>query len=244
MQVLWVDAFSHQPTLRHDLIVDRGMPFEAACRHLAHERASPSDASGFRRSKRPMFGRDMYLLAVQKPGAPGLFNICRPNTGGSYFDMEVFFPAAAPPAKILQPHTSTSSAGMLNAASSHTFCPTSQQVLQADLLIHASGRAAGWCRSAVSTALDDVMVNGISEEGDSTALLARPAVVDQQLWFQLDAVVTSIAHPSTISMSVSSRGVGLKTSATPHASTAGAWCQGSTKLGTTCSAAETRSMHA
>ena len=89
MQVLWVDAFSQQPTMRHDLTIDRGMPFEVAQRRLAHERASPDDASGFRRSRRPMFGKDMILLATQKPGSPGLFNICRPNTGASYFDMEV-----------------------------------------------------------------------------------------------------------------------------------------------------------
>lgn len=89
VQVLWMDAFSQQPTLRHDLTVDRGMTFEMAQRRLAHERASPQDASSFRRSRRPMFGRDMILLATQKPGSPHLFNICRPNTGASYFDMEV-----------------------------------------------------------------------------------------------------------------------------------------------------------
>jgi hypothetical protein len=36
-----------------------------------------------------MFGRTMYLLATQKPGAAHTFAICRPNTGASYFDMEV-----------------------------------------------------------------------------------------------------------------------------------------------------------
>ncbi|KAK9798140.1 hypothetical protein WJX73_007295 [Symbiochloris irregularis] len=87
-QVLWVDALSHRPTLRHSVTVDRGMPFEVAQRRLAHQRTGPSDASGFRRSRRPMFGRDMVLLATQKPGSPGLFDIARPNTGASFFDME------------------------------------------------------------------------------------------------------------------------------------------------------------
>ena len=44
--------------------------------------AGPSDRSGFRVSRRPMFGRSVYLLAVQKPGAHNTFAICRPNTGG------------------------------------------------------------------------------------------------------------------------------------------------------------------
>jgi hypothetical protein len=44
--------------------------------------AAPGDRSGFRVSKRPMFGRSMCLLALQKPGARNLFSICRPNTGG------------------------------------------------------------------------------------------------------------------------------------------------------------------
>lgn len=36
-----------------------------------------------------MFGRNMTLLALQKPGAPNFFTILRPNTGESFFDMEV-----------------------------------------------------------------------------------------------------------------------------------------------------------
>lgn len=53
---------------------------QAACARLEHER-QPKDRSGFRVSRRPMYGRPAYLLALQKPGSPGLFTICRPNTG-------------------------------------------------------------------------------------------------------------------------------------------------------------------
>ena len=45
--------------------------------------------SGFWRSRRAMFGRTMYIMALQKPAAAHTFAICRPNTGASYFDMEV-----------------------------------------------------------------------------------------------------------------------------------------------------------
>lgn len=41
------------------------------------------------RSRKPMFGRNMTLLALQKPGAANYFSILRPNTGESFFDMEV-----------------------------------------------------------------------------------------------------------------------------------------------------------
>lgn len=34
----------------------------------------------------------MFLLALQKVGTPGVFTICRPNTGTSFFDMEVMSP--------------------------------------------------------------------------------------------------------------------------------------------------------
>lgn len=44
--------------------------------------------SGFMRSRHPMFGRNMTLLALQKPGAANYFSILRPNTGESFFDME------------------------------------------------------------------------------------------------------------------------------------------------------------
>ncbi|KAK9855114.1 hypothetical protein WJX84_007868 [Apatococcus fuscideae] len=86
-QVLWVDVHSGLRTLRTDLTMDRGLSFEVAKAKAARE-SMPSDRSGFRRSRQPMFGRSMYILALQKPGQPNLFSICRPNTGVSYFDME------------------------------------------------------------------------------------------------------------------------------------------------------------
>lgn len=36
-----------------------------------------------------MFGRQVLMLALQKPGAHNLFAIVRPNTGPSYFDMDI-----------------------------------------------------------------------------------------------------------------------------------------------------------
>lgn len=88
LQTLWVDPYNGLKTRRNDIIFDRGMSFEAACRKLEHEKGA-DDASGFRRSRRPIFGRTMFLLALQKVGTPGVFSICRPNTGTSFFDMEV-----------------------------------------------------------------------------------------------------------------------------------------------------------
>ena len=61
------------------------LPRTTAGPYLAQE----GDRSGFRRSRAPMFGRNMTLLALQKPGAPNYFSILRPNTGESFFDMEV-----------------------------------------------------------------------------------------------------------------------------------------------------------
>ncbi len=37
-----------------------------------------------------MFGRHMTLLALKKPGSQNYFSLVRPNTGESYFDMEVW----------------------------------------------------------------------------------------------------------------------------------------------------------
>ena len=59
-----------------------------------HEQA-PGDLSGFWQSRRAMFGRTMYIMALQKPAAAHTFAICRPNTGASYFDMEVLFKQTA-----------------------------------------------------------------------------------------------------------------------------------------------------
>ena len=41
--------------------------------------------------RHPMFGRHMTLLALKKPGAQNYFSLVRPNTGESYFDMEVCY---------------------------------------------------------------------------------------------------------------------------------------------------------
>ncbi len=54
------------------------------------------------RSRKPMFGRNMTLLALQKPGAPNYFSILRPNTGESFFDMEV--PLLLYLGRIVDPH--------------------------------------------------------------------------------------------------------------------------------------------
>jgi hypothetical protein len=56
------------------------MPLQDAQRRLSHE-AWPGCSSGFFRSRRPMFGRHVVLLALQKPGGRNIFNILRPNTG-------------------------------------------------------------------------------------------------------------------------------------------------------------------
>ncbi|DBA97285.1 hypothetical protein WJX77_012218 [Trebouxia sp. C0004] len=87
-KTLWVDPYNGLKTHQNDIIFDRGMSFAAACQKLEHEKGA-DDSSGFRRSRRPIFGKTMFLLALQKVGTPGVFSICRPNTGTSFFDMEV-----------------------------------------------------------------------------------------------------------------------------------------------------------
>ena len=56
-------AFTPSPVPRWLLTPLRGLPRCAACR-------------------RPLYGRTMHLLALQKPGGGGASTICRPNTGG------------------------------------------------------------------------------------------------------------------------------------------------------------------
>ncbi len=106
MQVLWVDVHSGLKTLRTDLTMDRGLSFEVARAKLTRERVPGDRGSSFRRSRQPMFGRSMFLLALQKPDSPNLFSICRPNTGVSYFDMEVWSCPAASPSPSLSPSPS------------------------------------------------------------------------------------------------------------------------------------------
>ena len=60
---------------------------QAAAARLERE-ARTGDRSGFRRSRNTIFGRVLYLLAIQKPGDRFAFAVCRPNTGASYFDFE------------------------------------------------------------------------------------------------------------------------------------------------------------
>jgi hypothetical protein len=60
---------------------------QAALQRLQREQTEGSD-TGFRRSRRPMFGSHMVLLAAQKPGQKNIFSVCRPNTGDSYFDLD------------------------------------------------------------------------------------------------------------------------------------------------------------
>jgi hypothetical protein len=55
-------------------------PPQDAQRRLAHE-SFPGCSSGFFRSRRPMFGAHVVLLALQKPGLRNLFTVLRPNTG-------------------------------------------------------------------------------------------------------------------------------------------------------------------
>lgn len=61
--------------------MDRGISFSEAQRRLGHEQR-PGDDSGFRRSRRPMFGAHMVMLALQKPGQKNIYSLVRPNTGG------------------------------------------------------------------------------------------------------------------------------------------------------------------
>lgn len=44
--------------------------------------------SGFRRSRRPLFGAHAVMLALQKLGQRNHFTLVRPNTGEAYLDME------------------------------------------------------------------------------------------------------------------------------------------------------------
>uniref|UniRef100_A0A383VKE6 UBA domain-containing protein n=1 Tax=Tetradesmus obliquus TaxID=3088 RepID=A0A383VKE6_TETOB len=92
-QLLWgaasggSEAGAAAQTWVNTLQVDRGMTFEDAARRLAHE-SFPGCLSGFRRSRRPMFGSHLVLLALQKPGQKHMFSLVRPNTGEAFYDME------------------------------------------------------------------------------------------------------------------------------------------------------------
>lgn len=49
-QVMWVDPYRGLKTYRHDLTLDRGVSYQAACRKLEHEQ-SAGDRSSFMRSR-------------------------------------------------------------------------------------------------------------------------------------------------------------------------------------------------
>ena len=63
---------------------------QAATGRLALEAAGDdvNPANGFYRSRREIFGRFMFLLALQKAGQRRTFILARPNTGMSFFEMD------------------------------------------------------------------------------------------------------------------------------------------------------------
>ena len=72
--------------------IDRGVSFAEAWRALReHARLfgglRPRD--GFYRMRREMYGRPRVILALTKPGTRNTFAVTRPNTGASFFEMEL-----------------------------------------------------------------------------------------------------------------------------------------------------------
>ena len=88
-QELWKDTLTGLSTYRHTVNVDRGSSFTAAQSRLEHD-SRHGDRSGFYRSRKimPGTGKHAVLLAIQKPGAAGLYILTRPSTGESYFEMD------------------------------------------------------------------------------------------------------------------------------------------------------------
>jgi hypothetical protein len=86
---IWKDSLTGLSTYSHTVNVDRGASFTAAQARLDHD-ARHGDRSGFYRSRKimPGTGKHAVLLAIQKPGASGLFLLTRPNTGESFFEMD------------------------------------------------------------------------------------------------------------------------------------------------------------
>jgi hypothetical protein len=83
-EVFAVSGINKPSTMHTHVILDRGVTWEAANRLL--EESPSHEDNGFYRSKREQFGRNLYLLALQKDTAPHLFHLIRPNTGRSYFE--------------------------------------------------------------------------------------------------------------------------------------------------------------
>ena len=69
------------------VLTDRGVSFDVATEILKAQRRVPKD--GFYHMRHMMYGRKQVILALAKPGARNTFNITRPNTGASFFEMDV-----------------------------------------------------------------------------------------------------------------------------------------------------------
>ena len=72
--------------------IDRGVGFAEARRALArHARlfGGLRARDGFYRMRREMYGRTQVILALTKPGTRNTFAVTRPNTGASFFEMEL-----------------------------------------------------------------------------------------------------------------------------------------------------------
>ncbi len=52
------------------------------------QRRADSCPDGFYKSRRELYGRDMYILAIRRPGQRHLFGVTRPNTGASFFEFD------------------------------------------------------------------------------------------------------------------------------------------------------------
>ncbi|XP_071502207.1 uncharacterized protein [Diadema antillarum] len=84
-QQIFKEAVTSTPIRHISLEVDRGMSWKAALQRAENFRGKHV---GFYRSKRPQFGRHMYILATQKQNS-SLYKIARPNTGISGFDEDI-----------------------------------------------------------------------------------------------------------------------------------------------------------
>ena len=86
--VVWQDETTSAVTKRYDLLIDRGISFERALSQFDSMHMK-TPMCGFWRSKRLVYGSTLFLLASLKTGSKQ-YNICRPNTGESYFAMDAF----------------------------------------------------------------------------------------------------------------------------------------------------------
>ena len=82
------DPMGSGAELRHSrVLIDRGVSFDKAKKFWTPSEGFPKD--GFYRMRREMYGRTQVILALAKPGARNTFSIYRPNTGASFFEMDV-----------------------------------------------------------------------------------------------------------------------------------------------------------